>query len=46
MDLAHNYSHSIIYDFCTALSRKHNLSKLTDKSRRYIRPNFSILNSQ
>lgn len=38
--------HSIIYDYSTALICSHNLSGLTDKSRRYIRPNFSILNSQ
>lgn len=41
-----HYSHSIICDAVSALICKYKSSNPTVKSRRYTRPNFSVLNSQ
>ena len=41
-----HYSHSIISNIASSLICKHNFSGLTDKCRRYIRLNFSVLNPQ
>jgi hypothetical protein len=40
------YSHSIISNDVSSLIYKQKLSSLTDKCRRYTRPNSSVLNSQ
>jgi len=44
--IPHPHSHSIISNDASPLICKHNFSDLTDKCRRYIRLNSSVLNSQ